>query len=216
MASAEVSLLVGCFQGDAPGNPDDESENSSDEVEVTLKLHPLKQYCVEYKHEGTLSGTSKQCIRNWGTESFTIENLKIGFGGITQDQNTHKIVIGKKVYNIDPEKMTGTVTDNPFYDTLSQADPEQLSQSMLNAMQLVDTGEDKQVAGAMCNIMQSSQVGSACFTDDMVMLEQDVMGVRQVATSVDLSSGGSDSDYRLYEKATITEGPDVGAILESL
>lgn len=126
------------------------------------------------------------------------------------------IVIGKKVYNIDPEKMTGTVTDNPFYDTLSQADPEQLSQSMLNAMQLLDTGEDKEVAGTMCNIMQSSQDGSACFTDDMVMLEQDVMGVRQIATSVDLDSGGSDSDYHLYEKATITEGPDVGAILDNL
>ncbi len=208
LTTAAVSLLAGCFQGDAPGDSEDDSENDTDDVEITLKLHPLKQYCVEYNHEGTLSGTSKQCIRDWGAETFTIENLKVGFAGITQDQNAHKIVIGKKVYNIDPSKMTGTVTDNPFYDALSQADPENLSNSMMNALQMEDTGEDKEVAGTMCNVMKSAQVGSACFTDDMVMLEQDVMGVRQIATSVDLSSGGSDADYRLYEKATITDGPD--------
>ena len=210
------AILVACSQSDVPTDPDSNGQADDNEMEVTLKLHPREKFCVEYQHEGTLSGTSKNCIRQWGMESFTIENLKIGFGGITQDQNAHKIVIGEKVYNIDPAKMTGTVTDNPFYHVLSQADPEELSSTMLGALQMSDTGEDKEIAGVQCNIMQSPQVGSACFTDDMVLLEQDIMGVRQVATKVDLNSGGDDADYRLYEQATITDGPDVGAILDAL
>ena len=81
--AASTALLAGCFQKDETGDADGDGED----VEITLKLHPQKQFCVEYKHEGTLSGTSKNCIRKWGAESFTIENLKIGFGGITRDQN---------------------------------------------------------------------------------------------------------------------------------
>ena len=61
--------------------------------------------------------------------------------------------------------MTGTVTDNPFYDALSQADPEKLSDAVKDSLGMEDTGEDKEIAGTKCNIHKSAQFGSACFTD---------------------------------------------------
>ena len=214
---ASTTLLASCFQGDANGVVDeDEDGGGTVDTEVVLKLHPQKEFCVEYKHEGQLSGTSKHCMRNWGAEAFTIENFKIGFGGFSQDQNAHKIIIGDTIYNIDPAKKTGKRTKNPFFDTISKSDPEQLGKIIMDGMGMTDTGEDKEIDGVSCNILRSEQLGSACLTDNMVMLEQEVMGVKQIATKVDLNSGGDDADYRLYENVTITEGPDVGAILEGL
>lgn len=210
-------LTVGATAVLAACNAEIVQDDIEDDVVVAeIKLHPQKEFCVEYKHEGQLSGTSKQCMRNWGAEQFTIENLKIGFGGFSQDQKAHKIIIGDTIYNIDADKLTGTKTKNPFYDTISKSDPEQLGKTMMDGMGMKDSGENKDIAGVSCNILRSEQFGSACLTDNMVMLEQEVMGVKQIAIKVDLNSGGDDADYRLYEKVKITEGPDVGAILEGL
>ena len=38
----------------------------------------------------------------------------------------------------------------------------------------------------------------------------------ETATRVDLSSGGDEANYALYEKAEITEGPDIDAIMKQL
>ena len=76
--------------------------------------------------------------------------------------------------------------------------------------------DDKTIAGVECDVMSSPQMGSVCLTENLVMLEQNFMGTNRIATSVDLTSGGPDSYYTLYEQAEITEGPDVGAILEQL
>ena len=212
-ATAMSFALVAC---DSSGV--DVGDDIEDDVEVAeIKFHPEKQFCVEYSHEGTLSGTSKNCSRNWGAESVTIENMKIGIGGFSQEQNSHKITIGDTIYVIDPAKMTGTKTKNPIYKDLSKTDPIQLGKAMMEQLQMNDTGEDKDIAGISCNVLKSDALGGGgCFTDNMVMLELDMMGAKQVATKVDLNSGGDDADYRLYEKAEITDGPDVGAIMDQL
>ena len=199
-------------EGDASGGGD--SDGSGD-AEV-VKFHPQENFCVEYEASGPISGTSLECMRNWGTERVEIEDYEIGFGGFTQTQNAHNIYIGDQIYNINPDTLTGTVTTNPLYQDLSETDAIALGQAMMEDMGMVDSGEDKEIAGLSCNVMTSPQLGSVCLTDNVVMLEQNFAGQNRIATSVDLTSGGPDENYTLFERAEITEGPDVEAILEGL
>ena len=181
------------------------------------KLHPQKQYCVWYEHTGQMmSGNSQMCSRKYGQETFTISNTSVGMLGITQSQNTHTVVKGETIYNINLDTMTATKAKNPMYEGLSKADPKDLNRQMLNAMGLSDSGEDKIIAGVKCSIFNSAQFGTACFTDNMILLEQSVMGNTQTATKVDLQSGGANKDYNLYKTVPLSDAPDVGKILEQL
>lgn len=62
-------------------------------------------------------------------------------------------------------------------------------------------------------------MGSACLTDDGLMLEQNVMGTQVIATAVTYDEGIAEN-YRRHESATITQGPDLsnglGALLNQL
>ncbi len=214
LITALILPLAACNNSD--GGQSAGSEGGAGDGSTVVKLHPLERFCITYKHTGTLSGTSTQCSRKWGTESYTIEDLAISMGSISQPQKSHKITIGDTIYVIDPDKMTGTRTRNPLYDQLINADTEQLAQSMMAAMQLKDTGEDKQIAGESCNVLSSPMGVGGCYTDSMVALEVNAMGLVQTATSVDLSSFGDDANYALYEQAEITEGPDIDAIMKKL
>ncbi len=199
-------FMASCGSGSAAGTGGD----------PVVKFHPLEQFCVTYEHGGMMSGTSEMCIRNWGAETYTIENFTISIAGFSQSQNSHKITIGDQIYAIDPATMTGTVTTNPMYEGISNADPEAITATVMEGLGMTDSGEDKTVAGYSCNVLTGDMGISGCFTDDMVMLEMDAMGATQTATSVDLDSGGDDANYNLWQQATITDGPDVGAILEQL
>ncbi|MBV1918438.1 MAG: hypothetical protein KUG65_10330 [Sphingomonadaceae bacterium] len=210
--SMSAALLAGCFQAEQPGSED---EGAGDDT-VFIKFHPQEEFCVEYNHSGMISGTSKQCMRKWGTEIVAIEKFVVGMGGFSQQKNAHNITLGDQIYVIDPVKMTGTVTKNPLFEGLSETDPIALGKAMMASWNMNDTGADKTIAGTQCNVMDSPQMGSVCLTDNMVMLEQSFMGTSQIATKVDLTSGGDEADYLLYKKAKLTDGPDVAKILEAL
>lgn len=181
-----------------------------------VKFHPQEEFCVEYENTGMMSGTSINCMRKWGTERVEIEDFVIGIGGFTQSQKAHKIYVEDQIYVLDTDNMTGTQTTNPIQEDLSNTDPIALGEAMMASWGMVDSGEDKTIAGVTCNVMQSPSMGSVCLTDNLVMLEQSFMGVERIATSVDLSSGGDDADYTLYEQVELKEGPNVADILKRL
>ena len=183
----------------------------------SIKLHPIKQYCVDYTHTGPMmGGTSKMCSRKFGLESYTISKTTISVFGITQEDNKHTIVMGKKIYNINPATMTGTVIDNPMYDVIAKKKSQDLAQGIFDAMDYRDTGVEKDIAGTKCKVFASAQVGTACLTPKAVMLEQEVMGVGQVATRYTESESGNDADYDLYKKAKISELPNLQEIMKKM
>lgn len=212
LLAVTLAALTSCDQP-PEGSSGDSNSGGGD---VAVKFHPLEQFCVEYDNQGLMSGKTVQCQRKWGAESYTIEDTVIEVGDITRHQKSHNITIGDMIYAINPETMTGTKTKNPLYEKLAEADVEQLAKSMMAAMQFEDTGEDKQIAGNTCNVLKSPMGMAGCYTDTMVPLEISGMGLTRVATSVDLDNGGDDANYTLYEQAEITEGPDLGAILDNL
>ncbi len=192
------------------------TDGGKDSEAVFVKFHPQKEFCVEYENSGMMKGTSINCMRKWGTERVEIEDFVVGIAGVSRQEKAHKIYIGDKIYVLDTSKMTGTATKNPIQEDLSNTDPIALGKAMMASWNMADTGEDKTIAGVECNVMSSPQMGSVCLTDNLVMLEQNFMGVSRVATSVDLTSGGDDANYSLYEKAELTEGPDIEALMKQI
>ncbi|MCI4643512.1 MAG: hypothetical protein MRY64_01885 [Hyphomonadaceae bacterium] len=202
LRSLAVSSMLAISAAPAFANPD------------TPKLHPVEKACVTYEMNGQMqSGTVTRCHRDFGYESYEIQDVSIGFGGFSQTQTTHTITIGDTIYTIDLQSNTATQTTNPMYaglaDAMEDASPEELGASFLEAMNMSPTGETNTVAGEGCTVYSSPMMGTACFTSDWLMLEQSVMGMGQSATSVDRTSGGADENYTLYQNMTVSDGPDL-------
>ncbi len=179
------------------------------------KLHPEKQFCVNYQHKGMgMNGTSEMCSRKYGQESYTIEKFTIGMGGFSQSQNSHKVIYGDKIYTSEIGSGTWVVATNPMYASLTKGNPEELSKQMLAAMQMTKTTETKTFDGTLCNVYKSAQMGSACFTSKMVMLWQSVMGMEQTAIKVDIGSAGDSAKYVRPKNAS--EAPNIDDIMKRL
>ena len=180
---------------------------------ATPKLNPVEEVCIEYTTSGQMqSGESRRCHRDFGYEMYEIMSMTIGIGGFGQTQNTHTITVGETIYNINLENNTATKTTNPMYqgmlNALSGSSPEEMSAAMMAQMGLSPTGASQTIAGLTCNVFSSQMVGSVCFTDDWVMLEQSFMGTTQRATSVSYESGEA-ANYTLYQTMAVTDGPDL-------
>lgn len=188
------------------------------------KFHPVKEACIEYDLTGqAMNGHMINCHRKYGYERYEIQATEIGFGGITQTQNQHSIFIGEVIYAIDEQAGTGKRTINPAYaemvKAMENASPEEMTEIFLSSFGYTPTGEQKTIAGHECIVYSAATIGGACFTPKGLLLEQDVLGTRQVATKVTMS-GGDEANYTLHQRVAITEGPDlsngIGGLLEQL
>ncbi len=180
----------------------------------TPMLHPIEAVCVDYEMSGQVQqGTTTRCHRDYAYEQYEIQNLTVGFGAFTQSVNQHNITIGNTIYAINLGTNTGTKTINPMYDQIVSAmqgsDPADVGNQFIAGMGFTATGATKTIADTTCNVYNSDMMGTACLTDDGLMLEQVVMGNSMIATSVSIGDGGSDANYTLYQNVPITEGPDL-------
>ena len=179
----------------------------------TPQLHPVEEVCISYEQSGqTQSGTSTKCHRDYGYEQYEISELSIGIGAFSQSQSTFTVTIGDTIYAIDTDANTATQTVNPMYEgianAVSNSSSGDVSDAFLNAMGMTPTGQSDTVAGLTCDVYSSNMMGSACFTEDGLMLKQSVMGTEVIATDVAFNQGEA-ANYRRHESATITQGPDL-------
>ena len=178
------------------------------------KLHPIEEACVTYAMSGQMqNGAITRCHREHGHEQYGIQQITIGIAGFTQSQNTHNITVGDTIYAINLEKNTGTKTKNPMYESLVSSmqgnDAEEMSDSFISAMGYSHTGETKTIAEHECDVYNSAQAGTLCLTTEGLMLEQTILGNATTAVSVAIGESGDDANYTLFERVSITEGPDL-------
>ena len=188
---------------------------------TTPKLHPVDAACVEYEMTGQMmSGTTTRCHRDYAYEAYEIQNMSVGFGGFTQEQNQHSITVGDTIYAIDLTTNRGTKTVNPMYaglvDALANSSPEEMSATFMASMGFSPTSQTQMIADTQCTVYNSAQMGQVCMTDNGLMLEQSFMGTTQRAVNVSIGNGGDNANYTLYQNVPITEGPDLSNGLDGL
>lgn len=193
-ALALASLPGGALAGDTP------------------KLHPAKAACIDYELSGQMqSGTVQRCHRDYGYEQYEIRDVTINVAGFGQTQREHVITIGDRIYTIDLTTDTGTRMRNPMYDKMVAAleddDATAAATLWLSELGFTANGDTKQIAGHKCRVYESSMAGTVCLTDEMLMLEQTVMGMVTTATDVSMGAEGDAANYRLHETVTLTDGP---------
>ena len=176
-------------------------------------LHPVNEVCIIYEMSGQMmNGTTTRCHRDHGYEMYELEDLQIGFGGFGQSQKAHRITIGDTIYAIDLKTNRATKTKNPMYDHIAGAlerdGAGQISDQFMTAMGYTPTGQTKTIAGQTCEVHTSQFVGSACLTNDLLSLEQDVMGNKMTAQSVSYGPGDA-SKYSLPAGMTVHDGADL-------
>lgn len=183
----------------------------------TTRLHPLKQYRIEYQQSGTMSGTVIQACRNWCNEQVEITDATMSMMGITQKSKTRTVTVRDKVYSVDLTTGRATVTKNPMYERIAQQmreagdDPEKVTQSWLDAMGFKSTGKTRNIAGETCtDYTGMNGMATSCLTKDGLMLRMETMGLVQVATAVNRKSGGEDADYALPENPQELQVPQFG------
>jgi len=187
------------------------------------KLHPVQAVCVDYEQTGSMAGTTTECHRDWGHQRYTIEDLSMSMMGIQQTHNRHTITTDDQITSWDRGTLQGTVTTNPNYDAWADAssdDVETFTDNMLSGMGFSPTGQTKTIAGEDCSVWSSAQMGQMCFTDDALVLEQvmdmGIVSFSRRAVSVRRGDSGDASNYEVPANVTISDGPNLDAILGGL
>jgi len=180
------------------------------------RLHPVEKVCISYQMQGPLmKGGTTRCHRQYGFESFEIQDMEVGVAGLVQKQQSHNISIGDQLYSIDRATNTGTVTTNPMYAPLVRSieqhgnNAEAIGKAFMSGMDFQPTGQRKDIAGKSCNVLASPNVGRICLSDDALMLEQDFAGMKQIAVEVAVGEDGGEENYELYQTVQLRQGVDL-------
>ncbi|MAK61637.1 MAG: hypothetical protein CMK09_11705 [Ponticaulis sp.] len=182
-------------------------------------------HCVEYSQTGGMSGTVTECFKTFWT-SYSSENLKMKMMGFSQEHNQNTIRKDGKIYSWDPTTKRGTVTNDPWAGTDFKGDPVTQNEAFLNAMGFSATGETRTIAGLSCAVRTSSQMGTVCITDDLILLSQSMsmgpMSFERVATKVTRGTSGDSARYSVPTDVVISDvklptspggGIDIGALI---
>jgi hypothetical protein len=189
-----------------------------------VKLHPLEAYSVEYKLEGSQTGTEVYHLADWGRRTATLTDSRMKVFGIESRTHTRTVTDGARITSYDLDKKTGTVTTNPMYDDVVAAvkkggDPTETGKEMIRAFGFQPTGERATIAGESCEFW-SGQLGRTCFTDDGITLQVETsMGgvtIRKVATKVARGDAGSGSVYAPEPGISVTEQPNIEELMKRM
>ncbi|MGD2132116.1 MAG: hypothetical protein PVI23_04940 [Maricaulaceae bacterium] len=164
--------------------------------------------CITYEQTGGLSGQVIECGTNLAT-TYTIETLELNMLGVTQSQNRHTIRKNGEIISWDLDTLQGTRTDDPMADVVD-GDPEEVAQAFISAMGFSPTGETKSIVGETCEVYASAQMGQACLTPDLLLLEQVLEGMgpasfTRTAVALDRSSSGDPANYEVPDNVTIQQ-----------
>ena len=183
---------------------------------------PVESYCLVREASGMMAGQVSECACEWGYRRYEIHDITMNAGGMTIPNRQHIIYEGPQITTLNPDTNTGTVIQNPMYDAMVTAaqngDHQAVLESIVQALGGSFTGETREIAGLQCNVATSPMLGNLCISDNGLMLELAMAGgvMNQVATSVELDTCGDMANYQVPADATITEGPDLGTVLQQL
>ncbi len=170
-------------------------------VNAQQKMHPLKNYSVNYELGGNAKGSKKQSSQNYGSKQCWIEVSETSIMGNTVKKNQKVITEIKDgeqwIITIDLDKNTGTKMKNPMYRAIAARmegrDPKEFGEAMMKQMGGQIKGE-KTVNGEKCTEWTMMAGAFACITEDQIMVESGAnmagISMSEVATEVKRNDPG--------------------------
>jgi hypothetical protein len=165
------------------------------------KMHPLKNYFVNYELSGNTIGSKQQYSQNYGRTICWVEKSETNIMGNSQKKNEKvisKIEDGDQwIITIDLVKNTGTKMKNPMYAVFAAGmkgkDPKEFSEELMKQMGGKVVGE-KTVNSEKCIEWTLMGGATTCVTEDLITVESTAnmagISISEVATEVKRNDSG--------------------------
>jgi len=199
-------ILAGCGEGTAE------------------QFSPVKQVTIVYKQDGMQKGSVTTRHESYAALRGEENDLALEMMGIKQETKDWVVYRDGYIYRGDPIKKKITKTKDPVYDQVKEnikgKDPMDVAMMFIGGMGATKNGEKGEFAEEVCDYFVSAQANMTfCMTEDGLMLYMKAgLGpamVERTAISVDRSDGGGADFYTMPRPGyTMTEGPDINAIMQ--
>ena len=186
---------------------------------ATALEHPAGAHCVSYQATGMGGkGDITRCT-DGSDKSVEVRKVRVGLGPFGKREDKVVITLGATIFTVDHKKKQTLRTQNPMYQSLSEAheDQQEAGAYWLQALGFVATVEQESVADESCKIYRSELLGTVCMTSDLIAVSQKNLGQNLVATKVERHTAGPTDHYDPTSFGyPITDAPDIGKILADL
>lgn len=190
------------------------------------QFSPVEKVTIVYNQDGMQKGTVTTRHDKYAAWRGEENNLALEVMGIKQETVDWVVYRDGFIYKGDPAKKKIIQTKDPVIEDAKKAmegkDPMDVAMMFIGGMGATKNGETGSFAGEDCNYFVSTQSNMTfCMTDDGLMLYMKAgfgpAVVERTAISVDRSSGGGAEFYTMPRPGyTMTEGPDINAIMQGL
>lgn len=207
--------------GETSGDP---SASPSAAAADGERFYGQERFSIVMSHTGRQTGTTTTHVREWGRRRAEINDTSISVAGFTQQTRNRVIYEGPRVTTVDTATGAASAITNPLYDQVVAAmrgsDGVEFGQAIMTQMGARATGENGVFAGHECAYWEIPGLGTrTCVTPWGATLHLVTgMGgitIEQTATEVRIGDGGPDEAFA-YDAASVTEGPDLGQLMDKM
>jgi len=188
------------------------------------RFYGQERFTVVMSHTGRQTGTTTTHVRDWGRSRAELADTTISVAGMTQRTHNRVVYEGARVITINLDTNAATAITNPLYDQVIAGmrgrTGVEFGQEIMTQMGGRPTGERGAFAGHDCDYWELPSLGArTCVTPwgATLHLVSSFGGIslEQTATEVRIGDGGPDEAFA-YDAAAVTEGPDLGAMMEKM
>jgi len=143
----------------------------------------IKKVRIEYEVAGMGKGKQTVYIGEWGNEHLTIYDVVMEMGPIKQRTHTATYLKGDKIYTVDLEKNTGTVSENPMRSATNEKAAKQAGEEFLK--QYGKEVGTKVFLGKTCRVFEMPNLGTRTLVWKNIVLKSvtDMGPVKQTMTA---------------------------------
>lgn len=188
------------------------------------RFYGQERFTVVTRHSGRQTGTTTIHVRDWGRRWVEVNDTNLSASGINVPTRNRVIHEGARTITIDAASGRATAITNPLYDQVVDAmrgrSGVEFGQQIMTQMGGRETGESGAFAGHDCRYWEIASLGSrSCVTPwgATLHLTSALGGIslEQTAQEVRIGDGGPDEAFS-YDPASVTEGPDVGDLMQQM
>lgn len=157
-----------------------------------LKHYKFESGFIEYKHSGSIEGTTKLYWDDFGAKEFSVTDTEIKMLGMTTKKVENKLLLGDYIYTWEKNAKTGIKMKNPSLEQMKDnpnIDMEEFQTELLKSMGYQKKGTET-IFGKTCEIWQG--IGKMWVWNSLPLkVDVSTMGIKSVQMVTKLSPNSS-------------------------
>jgi len=209
LTTAFIILLIALVSTNVLGQGNKKSGSN-------IKWVDIKKICIEYEVTGNGEGKQWVYIGEWGNEHLTILDIVMEMGPIKQRTHTATYLKGDKIYTVNLETNTGTVTENPMRSATNEKQAKQFGEEFLK--KYGKEVEPEEFLGKKCRVFEMPDLGTRTLVWKNITLKSVTrMGpVNQIMTAVKIILDFDEKIFNLPTNIDFKDQPNLEDIMKKM